>query len=61
MREKEEGQRINADSVYTGEEQEKTYSDKKVINKVSDKGYCNKYLTEEQKASNKEKSRVRAR
>ena len=59
--EKDEGQPFYADSAYTGEEQEKVYKRKKVINKVIEKGYRNKPLSEKQKASNKEKSRTRAR
>ncbi len=54
-------QPLYADSAYTGEEQEKIYIKKKVINKVIEKGYRNKPLTEEQKANNKEKSKVRSR
>ena len=61
MTEKDEGQPLYADSAYTGEEQEKVYKKKNVINKVNEKGYRNKPLTEEQKANNKEKSRTRAR
>ena len=61
LTEKDEGQPFYADSAYTGEEQEKIYEKKKVINKVIEKGYRNKPLTEEQKASNKEKSRIRVR
>lgn len=61
LTEKDKGQPLYADSAYTGEEQEKVYKKKKVINKVIDKGYRNKPLSEKQKASNKEKSRIRAR
>jgi IS5 family transposase len=61
LTEKDEGQPLYADSAYTGEEQEKVYKKKNVINKVNEKGYRNKPLTEEQKANNKEKSRTRAR
>ena len=61
LTEKDEGQPFYADSAYTGEEQEKIYEKKKVINKVIEKGYRNKPLTDEQKASNKEKSRTRVR
>ena len=52
---------MNADSAYTGEDQEKTIEDKKMINCVNEKGYRNKPLTEKQIAKNKEKSRIRAR
>lgn len=58
---KDEGQDLWADSAYTGEQQEKTIKKYKVVNKVHEKGYKNKPLTEEQKESNTEKSRTRAR
>jgi len=61
LTEKDERQPLYADSAYTGEDQEKVYKKKKVINKINEKGYRNKPLTETQKARNKEKSRVRAR
>jgi len=61
LEEKDEDQSLHADSAYTGEEQEKTIKDKKMHNCVNEKGYRNKPLTEEQKAKNKEKSKVRAR
>lgn len=55
------GQPFYADSAYTGEEQEKIYEKKKVVNMVNEKGYRNKPLTEAQKENNKEKSKTRAR
>jgi len=61
LTEKDEGQPLYADSAYTGEDQETVYKKKKVINKIIEKGYRNKPLTEEQKANNKEKSRTRVR
>ena len=61
LTDKDEGKPLYADSAYTGEDQEKIYKKKKVINKVHEKGYRNKPLTEEQKASNKEKSKTRVR
>lgn len=61
LTEKDEGQPFYADSAYTGEEQEKVYKKKKVINRVNEKGYRNKPLTDEQKAGNREKSKTRAR
>jgi len=61
LNEKDEGLPLYADSAYTGEQQEETYKKKKVINKVHEKGYRNKPLTDEQKADNREKSKVRAR
>jgi len=61
LTEKDEGQPFYADSAYTGEEHEKVYKKKKVINRVNEKGYRNKPLTDEQKAGNREKSKTRAR
>lgn len=58
---KDEGQILHADSAYTGEEQEKTIEKYKMKNKVHEKGYRNAPLTDEQKATNKEKSKTRAR
>jgi IS5 family transposase len=55
------GQPFYADSAYTGEEQEKIYEKKKVVNMVNEKGYRNKPLTDAQKESNREKSKTRAR
>lgn len=57
----DDGQDLHADSAYTGEEQEKTISKYKFKNKVHEKGYRNKPLTEEQKANNTFKSKTRAR
>ena len=61
LTENDKNQPLYADSAYTGEEQEKIYNKKEVINKVHEKGYRNKPLTESQIASNKEKSSVRVR
>ena len=61
MDEKDEQQVLHADSAYTGEEQEKTIEKYKIKNKVHEKGYRNAPLTDEQKATNKEKSKTRAR
>jgi len=58
---RDKGQDLHADSAYTGEEQEKTITKYKMKNNVHEKGYRNKPLTEEQKASNKNKSKTRAR
>ena len=54
-------QDFHADSAYTGEEQEKVISKYKMKNQVNEKGYRNKPLTSEQKTSNREKSKTRAR
>ncbi len=61
MTKEDEGQYLHADSAYTGEEQEKVIEKHKMKNKVNEKGYRNKPLTDEQKASNKEKSKIRVR
>lgn len=61
LEEEDKGQDFYADSAYTGEDQEKTIDRYEMNNKVHEKGYRNKPLTEEQKASNKEKSKTRAR
>jgi len=57
----DEGQNLWADSAYTGQDQQDTIKKYKVNNKVHEKGYKNKPLTEEQKALNKEKSSIRVR
>ncbi|NEN23222.1 IS5 family transposase [Cryomorpha ignava] len=59
--EKDKGQKLYADSAYTGENQEKTIAKHEMENQVHEKGYRNSPLTEEQKAKNTEKSRTRAR
>lgn len=58
---KDEGQVLHADSAYTGVEQENTIEKYKMNNKVHEKGYRNAPLTDEQKATNNEKSKTRAR
>lgn len=50
-----------ADSAYTGAENEKSVTDRKMKNLICEKGYKNKPLTELQKLFNREKSRVRSR
>ena len=52
---------MTSKSAYTGDVQEKVISKYKMENKVHEKGYRNKPLTEEQKANNREKSKTRAR
>ena len=59
--EKDRGEGFYADSAYTGESQEKIIESKVMANQVCEKGYRNRPLTEEQKASNTEKSRIRSR
>ncbi len=57
----DERQYLHADSAYTGEEQENVIEKHKMKNKVNEKRYRNTPLTDEQKASNKEKSKIRVR
>lgn len=59
--EKDASQPFYADSAYTGPKQEETIKKYEMKNEVHEKGYKNSPLTEEQKASNTEKSRTRAR
>ena len=61
LTEEDKGQDLHADSAYTGEDQDKIIEKYEVVNKVHEKGYRNKPLTDEQKANNKEKSKTRAR
>lgn len=61
LTEKDAGQLLFADSAYTGEKQEETIENREMTNKVHEKGKRNCPLTEEQKAENKEKSKIRAR
>ena len=61
LTEDDAGQDFHADSAYTGEDQEKVISKYEMNKQVHEKGYRNKPLTDEQKASNKQKSRTRAR
>jgi IS5 family transposase len=58
---KDKGEEFYADSAYSGEPQEKIIAGKEMINKVCEKGARNHPLTEEQKAGNREKSRIRSR
>jgi len=59
--ETDKGEYFYADSAYSGEPQEKIIAAKDMINKVCEKGARNRPLTDEQKANNREKSRVRSR
>lgn len=61
LNEKDKKQDLYADSAYTGEDQEKIIRKIKMKNKVHEKGYRGKPLTEKQKNNNTEKSRTRAR
>ena len=57
----DKGEDFYADSAYTGEKQEEIIEKKGMINKVCEKGYRNKPLTEQQRNNNTEKSRIRSR
>ena len=59
--ENDQGEVFYADSAYSGESQEVIIEEKGMVNQVCEKGARNRPLTEEQKASNREKSRVRSR
>jgi len=61
LTEQDKGQDLHADSAYTGEDQMKVISKYEMNNKVHEKGYRNKSLTDEQKKQNREKSKTRAR
>jgi len=61
LEESDRYQNLHGDSAYSGEEQEKTIKKYKMINFTHEKGCNNKPLTEQQKTSNKEKSKIRAR
>ena len=54
-------QDFHADSAYTGENQDAMIAKYGMVNKVCEKGYRGHPLTDEQKASNREKSKIRAR
>lgn len=58
---KDEGQKLYADSAYTGEKQEAIITKHQMENQVHQKGYRNNPLTDEQKANNTKKSKTRAR
>jgi len=57
----DEGQEFYADSAYTGEYVESEIQKCMLVNKICEKGTRSRSLTEEQKLSNKEKSKKRAR
>ena len=52
--------KVDADSAYAGREIAEKLP-KNVKNSIHEKGYCNRPLTDEQKASNRNKSKIRAR
>jgi IS5 family transposase len=52
---------LYGDSAYRGETQQNSISEKEMIDKTCKKGYKNNPLTEQDKAINREKSRIRSR
>jgi IS5 family transposase len=58
---KDKGQPLHADSAYTGEAFEKAVNKAKMINRIHEKGYRNKALTQQQIKSNRRKSKIRVR
>jgi IS5 family transposase len=58
--EKKKDKRLYGDSAYTGKEVQSCIP-KKVLNRIHEKGYRDKPLTETQKRNNTAKSRIRAR
>jgi IS5 family transposase len=59
--ENDRGEAFYADGTYTGKSQKEIIQEKKMEDRVCEKGYGNRPLTEEQKLSNTEKSRFRSR
>ena len=57
----DKGQPLYADSAYTGEKQEKIIRKYRLKNKVHEKGYRDKPLTNKQQTNNKIKSKTRTR
>lgn len=55
------GKEFHADSAYVGEPIAKVLEEKRMGNAIHEKGYRNHPLTEEQKARNREKSKIRVR
>jgi IS5 family transposase len=59
--EDEGGKEVWADSAYRSDEQEQSLAASQLISRIHERAYRNKPLTEAQKRSNTEKSRIRAR
>ena len=55
------GRKLYADSAYSGQKQISEIQQLELIPEVCEKGKRNKPLTDEQKASNRQKSKLRAR
>jgi IS5 family transposase len=58
---KDKNKELYADSAYSGKPIRKKLFKKDIINKIHEKGYRGKPITENQKIRNKEKSKIRAR
>lgn len=61
LEEKNQGQKLHADSAYSGDKCKSLIQKYKMKDKVHEKGYRNNPLTEKQIASNRKKSSIRAR
>jgi IS5 family transposase len=61
LREVDKGQKFFGDSAYGGEKLEKVYDKYEVEPQICERAYCNKPLTDEQKANNCVKSGTRSR
>jgi IS5 family transposase len=61
VEESDKGKPLHADSAYAGAPITKALEDKGVENKIHERAYRNKPLTDEQKQRNREKSKVRVR
>ena len=61
LSEEDSGQDFHGDSAYTGANQVAIIAEYGMENKTCEKGYRGHPLTDEQKASNREKSKIRAR
>jgi len=57
----DKGKELYADSAYSGEPIKEELEKKKIKDKIHEKGYRNKPLTEKQKANNNRKSKIRVR
>lgn len=59
--ENDKGQPLYADSAYKSDEHDTLLEAKGVVNKIHERAYRNKPLTDSQKVSNRKKSKIRAR
>lgn len=61
LNKKDKNKKLYADSAYSGKPIKTKLFKRSIINKIHEKGYRGRPLTEKQKARNKAKSRIRAR